>query len=569
MLLTILVIAGFQGYWLRDNYKREKQNLEIKTNSAFRQTILRLQASKLKLETANIRFDSTTPPMGARPVAVRVRPRDDDNRSRLRESEARVSTSRNEPVISMVNLIQEKIRDIDFPDTIAHAYGRVVLTGLKDSLNKVADSLNHYFKSFKLNGANVMNHINLDNLDSLIDPNMIRSMTVQRTKTPKRPPVSVTYSGDVTYTTDPPTPGTHVPPVPAQPYNPRDSDRNSVIRFLYNVDSLSLKDSVTVREIDSAYTKRLASEKVDVGFAVSRVEKAKADSSAFNQVTVGFSNPMTYELSLQNQAGFLLGKLKLPILFSLLLVGVTIASFVALYRSLMKQHRLAQIKNDLISNITHELKTPIATVSVAIEALKNFNAMQDPARTREYLDISQNELQRLGLLVDKVLKLSMFEKKDIELKSEYFDLKDVLNEVVASLRLQLEKYHAKLDIHTEGETTLKGDRLHMLSVVFNLLDNALKYSKENPHIEVNLKQVDGEVELVVKDNGIGIPAQYKDKVFEKFFRVPAGDTHNAKGHGLGLSYVAQVIRQHNGTIKVDSREGLGSTFTVILPKQNT
>lgn len=567
MLLTILVIAGFQGYWLRDNYKREKQNLEIKTNSAFRQTILRLQASKLKLETANIRFDSTAPPMGARPVSVRVRPRDDDNRSRIRESEARVSTSRNEPVISMVNLIQEKIRDIDFPDSIAHAYGRVVLTGLKDSLNKVADSLNHYFKSFKLNGANVMNHLNLDNLDSLIDPDNIRSMTIERTKNVKRPPVTVTYSGDITYSDNPPRPATPIPPTPYN--NPRDTARNSVIRFLYNVDSLSLKDSVTVREIDSAYTKRLASEKVDVGFAVSRVEKAKADSSAFNQVTVGFSNPMTYELALHNQTGFLLGKLKLPILFSILLVGVTIASFVALYRSLMKQHRLAQIKNDLISNITHELKTPIATVSVAIEALKNFNAMQDPARTREYLDISQNELQRLGLLVDKVLKLSMFEKKDIELKSEYFDLKDVLNEVVASLRLQLEKYHAKLDIHTEGETTLKGDRLHMLSVVFNLLDNALKYSKENPHIEVALKQVDDQVELVVKDNGIGIPTQYKDKVFEKFFRVPAGDTHNAKGHGLGLSYVAQVIRQHNGTIKVDSREGLGSTFTVILPKQNT
>ena len=570
MLLTILVISGFQGYWLRDNYKREKQNLEIKTNSAFRQTILRLQASKLKLETANIRFDSTEPPMATRPVTVRVRPRDDDNRGRIRDGDVRISTSRSEPVISMVNLIQEKIRDIDFPDSIEHAYGRVVLTGLKDSLNKVADSLNHYFKkSFRLNGANVMNHINLDNLDSLIDPDMIRSMTIKRGKNVKRPPVTVNYSGDVTYTENPPVPATPEPPVPGTSFNPKDTARNSVIRFLYNVDSLALKDSVTVREIDSAYTKRLQSEKVNVDFAVGRVNKTKPDSAAFNQVTVGFSNPMTYELTLHNQTGFILGKLKLPILFSILLVGITIASFVALYRSLMKQHRLAQIKNDLISNITHELKTPIATVSVAIEALKNFNAMQDPARTREYLDISQNELQRLGLLVDKVLKLSMFEKKDIELKSEYFDLKDVLNEVVASLRLQLEKYHAKLDIQTDGETTLKGDRLHLLSVVFNLLDNALKYSKENPHIEVSLKQVDEQVELVVKDNGIGIPTQYKDKVFEKFFRVPAGDTHNAKGHGLGLSYVAQVIRQHNGSIKVDSREGLGSTFTVILPKQNT
>jgi len=573
MLLTILVIAGFQAYWLRDNYNREKQNLEIKTNSAFRQTILRLQASKLKLETANIHLVDSAP-MAARPlpVTVRMRAHDRDNKGRGKENDARVavSPSRNEPVISIVNLIQEKIREIDFPDSISHAYGRVVLTGLKDSLNKVADSLNHYFKkSFRVNGSTVMNHINLDNLDSLVDPEMIRSMTIERPKSGKRPPVTVTYSGDIAYADDPSKPVPPVPLMPLPPNNPRDTARNSVIRFLYNVDSLSLKDSVTVKEVDSAYAKRLALEKINVGFAVNRVAKANPDSAAFNQVTVGFSNPMTYELALNNQTSFILGRLKMPILFSLLLVGITIASFVALYRSLMKQHRLAQIKNDLISNITHELKTPIATVSVAIEALKNFNAIQDPARTREYLDISQNELQRLGLLVDKVLKLSMFEKKDIELKSEYFDLKDVLNEVVASLRLQLEKYHAKLDIHTEGETSLKGDRLHMLSVVFNLLDNALKYSKENPHIEVSLKQVDEQVELEVKDNGIGIPTQYKDKVFDKFFRVPAGDTHNAKGHGLGLSYVAQVIRKHNGTIKVDSREGLGSTFTVILPKQNT
>lgn len=563
MLLTILVIAGFQGYWLRDNFNREKQNLEIKTNSAFRQTVLRLQASKLKLESANIRFDSAAPMVTRRlPTTIRVknfqRDNDDD------EPQVTVSASGKEPVISMVNLLQEKLHNVDIPDTIEHAFGRTILTGLKDSLNRMADSMGHYFrKEFKRGGGK---RISLEGLDSLLDPDMITSMVIEKTARPRKSVPTISYSGDVVFTENPPK-----PPVPGAgaPANQKDTARNAVIRFFRNVDSLSLKDSVTVKELDSAYARRLETEKIDVGFAVSRVNKTKADSAVLNQVTVGFSNPMTYELTLFNEMGFILGKLKLPILFSLLLVGITIASFVALYRSLMKQHRLAQMKNDLISNITHELKTPIATVGVAIEALKNFNAMQDPQRSREYLDISQNELQRLGLLVDKVLKLSMFEKKDIELKSEHFDLKNVLNEVVASLRLQLEKYHAKIDIQMEGNTTIKGDRLHMLSVVFNLLDNALKYSKDDPRIDVSLKEVNDQVELTVADNGIGIPSQYKDKVFEKFFRVPAGDTHNAKGHGLGLSYVAQVIRQHNGTIKVDSREGFGSTFTVTLPKQNT
>ena len=163
-------------------------------------------------------------------------------------------------------------------------------------------------------------------------------------------------------------------------------------------------------------------------------------------------------------------------MFSVFLVGVTILSFVLLYKNLLKQQRLAELKNEFIGNITHELKTPIATVGVAIEALKNFNAMQDPQRTKEYLDISSNELQRLGLLVDKVLKLSMFEKKEIDLQYETFDLRGVVDEVVASMRLQVEKYHAIVSITQKGNTNLQADRLHLLSVVFNLLDNALKYS---------------------------------------------------------------------------------------------
>jgi two-component system phosphate regulon sensor histidine kinase PhoR len=208
-------------------------------------------------------------------------------------------------------------------------------------------------------------------------------------------------------------------------------------------------------------------------------------------------------------------------------------------------------------------------VGVAIEALKNFNAIQDPEKTKEYLDISQNELQRLGLLVDKVLKLSMFENKKVEIKYELFDLEELVNEVVASLRLQLEKYNARITVDTEGNLLINGDRMHLLSVVFNLLDNALKYSKGNAAIQVDIKEAGENIVLKITDNGIGIPPQYKDRLFEKFFRVPTGDTHNAKGHGLGLSYSAQVIKQHHGTIEVDSHEGLGSTFIITLPKNNT
>ena len=185
---------------------------------------------------------------------------------------------------------------------------------------------------------------------------------------------------------------------------------------------------------------------------------------------------------------------------------------------------------------------------------------------KDGLQAAADELQRLSLLVDKVLKLSMFEKKEVELKYETFDLKGVVNEVVNSLKLQFEKNHARVAVTHEGDLTLQGDRLHLLSVVFNLLDNAVKYSKEEPSIKIEMRGYDENVVLNVTDNGIGIPQEYKDKVFDKFFRIPHGDTHNAKGYGLGLSYVAQVIQKHNGTINIESQPGIGTKFTIILPK---
>lgn len=340
---------------------------------------------------------------------------------------------------------------------------------------------------------------------------------------------------------------------------------NHIFRLLSGVDSL--QDSLRLSEIDTAFSIRLKKEKITTPFTIQ--QSAAADEffePAPNQVVVGFSKPILFELKLIKTAPYLLKKIALPILFSLLLLGLTVLSFVLLFRNMQKQKRLAEQKNEFISNITHELKTPIATVGVAIEALKNFNAIDNPQRTKEYLDISQNELQRLSLLVDKVLKLSMFENKELELRKEPVNVQQLVNEVSESLKLQFEKKGATITETASGDTILSGDRLHLLSVVFNLLDNALKYGKENLRVGVDISGHEKEVVLTVTDNGIGIPAAYTDKVFEKFFRVPHGDTHNAKGYGLGLSYVAQVVKKHNGTIEVKSELDKGTTFIITLPK---
>jgi two-component system phosphate regulon sensor histidine kinase PhoR len=352
----------------------------------------------------------------------------------------------------------------------------------------------------------------------------------------------------------------------------KDGPGPGMIRVLSRVDSL--QDSISIKELSVKYAQLLKKEKIPISFSITS-QKIKLGKDSMlapptfdrdNEMTIGFNHPVTYRMFISNTNPVVLQKMWPQILFSLMLVGLTALSFFLLLRSLIQQRKLTKIKNDFISNITHELKTPIATVSVAIEALRNFDALHDPERTKEYLAISSNELQRLSFLVDKVLKLSMFEKHQVELKEEAVDLAVLVKEVVGSMKLQFDKYRAQINVQLQGyRFGITADRLHITSVLFNLLDNALKYSKENPSIGIELKDESEQIFLLVTDNGIGIPVEYHKKIFDKFFRVPSGDTHNVKGYGLGLSYVSYVIERHDGSIEVESQPGIGSRFIIKLP----
>ena len=266
---------------------------------------------------------------------------------------------------------------------------------------------------------------------------------------------------------------------------------------------------------------------------------------------------------------YLLKQITPQILFSVLLFASICLAFYLVYQNWQQQKRLTELKNDFISNITHELKTPITTVGVAIEALSNFNALDDPSRTREYLEISKHELGRLSILVDKVLKMSLFERTEPELKLEPLDLHALIQEILLSMKLQFDKQSAEVQLAVGGKDfNLQGDKIHLTSVIYNLLDNALKYSKQHPKIKIGLQAQNGMIQMEVQDKGIGIAPEYMDKIFDKFFRVPHGNEHNTKGYGLGLSYVASVVHKHKGDIQVDSHPGAGTKFTVTLPQQH-
>src|SRR5690606_30371568 len=192
-----------------------------------------------------------------------------------------------------------------------------------------------------------------------------------------------------------------------------------------------------------------------------------------------------------------------------------------------------------------------------------------PARTKEYLEIARQELNRLGLLTDRILRVASLEREEIALHTGRVNLNNVVSEVLTSMKPVIEKSGGEASFETEGsDFRIEGDRTHLLHVIYNLLDNSLKYSTGKPQITIQLKSLDLGVELVFSDRGKGIPAEFQKKVFEKFFRVPHGNIHDTKGYGLGLNYVAGIVKRHGGTIRLNSREGHGSTFIVYLPRHH-
>ena len=268
-------------------------------------------------------------------------------------------------------------------------------------------------------------------------------------------------------------------------------------------------------------------------------------------VQATFETPVPYLLK---QMGWLLG-------CSLLLLLLTTGCFVFMLRTILRQKKLSDIKNDFINNMTHELKTPIATVNAAVDALLHFGALNDPRKTEEYLHISQNNLQRLSDLVEKVLNLAVEDKQEYEFQTEPVSLAEILCELAASHRIKAAKT-VIFNMHIPFGTMVQVDRMHFGNVINNLIDNAIKYSYDRVTISFNYEKEPHGWQLTVADNGIGIPKAYQASVFDRFFRVPTGDLHQVKGFGLGLAYVRQVVEKHGGSISLASEPGKGSAFVL-------
>lgn len=265
---------------------------------------------------------------------------------------------------------------------------------------------------------------------------------------------------------------------------------------------------------------------------------------------------------------YLLKKIAPEILFSVLLLLLTITAFYLSYHHGKRQAQLAQMRNDFISNISHELRTPVSTVKVAIESLLE-QSNNNPDKIKEYLEMASLETKRLEDLIGKVMNIAQAEEEGQAIFNfTKVDIVKLIDSTIERMEYSIKKSSAKINVKkiTDTPVWVLGDPVHLQGVISNLIDNSLKYAcNRNQKLEIDVQLFPGKVEIGFRDYGPGIPLKFHQKVFEKFFRIPSGNIHDVKGHGLGLSYCALVMKQHNGQARVDPAITDGLRMVLTLP----
>lgn len=254
----------------------------------------------------------------------------------------------------------------------------------------------------------------------------------------------------------------------------------------------------------------------------------------------------------------------IAILFSIIIL----AAFYLTVRTMLRQKKLSEIKNDFINNMTHEFKTPIATISLAVDAMRNEKVIHDREKLGYFSSIIKEENQRMNRQVETILKASQLERQEVDLNLKPIHVHEIIKDVVDNFSLQLESKNGEVDLKLEAQNDfIKADEVHFSNLVNNLVDNAIKYARDDvpPAIKLSTYSDNGKFTIRIEDNGIGMNKDSLKRIFEKFYRVHTGNVHNVKGFGLGLSYVKTMVEGHHGEIKAESTLGKGSIFTVTMP----
>ncbi|MFB6307229.1 MAG: sensor histidine kinase [Flavobacteriales bacterium] len=347
----------------------------------------------------------------------------------------------------------------------------------------------------------------------------------------------------------------------------------------------NFKDHLSKEHIRSAIDKELRNKGItaDFNYAIlnnedetvlhnfNNGEKAKKRTDDTKFMVQLFPHDMlspdsSLRLYFPNKEEYLLSTMWIILLSSGVLILIIILAFTFTIQTIFKQKKLSEIKNDLIGNMTHELKTPISTISLASEALSDPDVSGNEKRKNRFVGMIKDENKRLGVLVENVLRTAILDKGEVKLNKEELDIHEILNEVMKNINIRVEQKNGKLNRELNAEDpVIKGDKIHITNLFYNLIDNALKYTHENPEITVQTKNEELRLRIDIIDNGIGIQKKDLDKVFDRLYRVSSGNIHEVKGTGLGLSYVKNITEKHGGKVDVKSKHGEGSRFIIYLP----
>ncbi|PCJ85568.1 MAG: hypothetical protein COA57_07430 [Flavobacteriales bacterium] len=356
-----------------------------------------------------------------------------------------------------------------------------------------------------------------------------------------------------------------------------------IVKRLMEVNLLeTIEERINKNDLDSLIASELSNKSIDTDFefgvfnpkGIPVFSNSSEYSDELNQSSIQaqlFPNDIieeknTLKLYFPNQKTYLLQTLLLVLLTSASMILAIIFIFSYTISTIIRQKKLADVKTDFINNMTHELKTPISTISLAHEALNDPEISENKTTVERYVNMIGEENKRLGTLVQTVLQSAVLDKGEFKLKKESLDIHQLIENAVEKIRLQVKVKQGEINLEMKAENhTIDADKVHLTNVLYNLLDNANKYSKEKPEITVKTFSENGSFSVVVEDNGIGISRENQRKVFDKLYRVPTGNIHDVKGFGLGLSYVKIITEKHGGSVAVESKAGEGSKFRVKLP----
>ncbi|WP_229329290.1 sensor histidine kinase [Flavobacterium ammonificans] len=347
--------------------------------------------------------------------------------------------------------------------------------------------------------------------------------------------------------------------------------------------AMPLEERVSIENIQSLIKRELEEYGVKINFefgvynsgAATKVASANFKYNPKNSYSIPIltdnEEHEQYKLmvSFPQKKRFLLSELVSITILSIIFTLIIIIAYSSALSQLIRQRQISEIKTDFINNMTHEFKTPIATINLALDAIRNPKIIDDKEKVLRYLAMIRDENKRMHAQVENVLRISKLEKKELEIEKESIPIEDVINDAIEHVSLILEDRNGTIKTHFNATRTsvLVNDN-HFTNVIVNILENAVKYSPNPPEIDVYTENIKDMVLIKVQDKGLGMSKIAQKRIFEKFYREHTGDIHNVKGHGLGLAYVKKIVDDHNGQVYVESEKGKGSTFTIKLPLIN-